>query len=94
MNRQEYLDLINPAVVMVAKKGEDYNSGPKLEDYFPFGDFSYVQMIHLKALRLVSLVYKVQPNFESKKDTLYDLLNYVVFYLDFLENNEGPNVKI
>ena len=94
MNRQEYLDLINPAVVMVAKKGEDYNTGPKLEDYFPFGDFSYIQMIHLKALRLVSLAGNPKPNYEGTKDTLYDLLNYVVFYLAFLKQIEDGNVKI
>lgn len=92
MDRQKYFELINPAVDIVVKKGEDYNCGPTLAQYFPFGDFSYVQMIHLKALRLVSLVDKVEINFEGKKDTLYDLLNYVVFYLDFLEGLE--NVQI
>jgi hypothetical protein len=95
MNRQAYLDLINPAVLLVAKKGEDYNSnGPTLEAYFPFGDFSYIQMIHLKALRLVSLAGNPKPNYEGTKDTLYDLLNYVVFYLSFLEQVEARNVKI
>lgn len=91
MNRQQYLDLINPAIVMVAKKGEDYNQGEaSLDKYFPFGDYSYVQMIHLKALRLVSLIGKDGiPNFDSAKDTVYDLLNYAVFYLEFL-NKEIP----
>jgi hypothetical protein len=88
MNRQDWLDLVNPAVLIVVKKGEDYNHGPKLEDYFPFGDFSYIQMIHLKALRLVSLVDKVEVNFEGKKDTIYDLINYCVFYLKFLKELE------
>jgi hypothetical protein len=84
MNRQQYLDLINPAIVIVAKKGEDYNSAVTLEQYFPFGDHSYVQMIHLKALRLVSLAEKSQINFEGKQDTVLDLINYCVFYLDYL----------
>jgi hypothetical protein len=89
MNKVRYLDLIDPAIKMVAKKGEDYNTGPKLEDYFPFGDKSYIQMIHLKALRLVSLADNPTPNFEGKKDTVYDLLNYCAFYLAFLEAEEN-----
>jgi hypothetical protein len=93
MNRQRYLDLINPAIVMVAKKGEDYNQGEaSLEKYFPFGDYSYIQMIHLKGLRLVSLASLpegTQPNYESIKDTLYDQLNYIVFYLDYLESHSN-----
>lgn len=84
MNRQQYLDIIHPAIDIVIKKGEDYNAGPRLEQYFPFGDFSYIQMIHLKALRLVSLVENLDPNYESKEDTIYDLINYCVFYLDHL----------
>jgi hypothetical protein len=81
------LELIVPAIEMVVKKGEDYNQGEaKLEQYFPFGDYSYIQMIHLKALRLVSLIGKTEkPNYEGIEDTLYDLLNYVIFYLDYLE---------
>jgi len=94
MNKQEYLDLINPAILMVAKKGEDYNNGPTLEQYFPLADASYIQMIHLKALRLVSLAGNAKPNYESTKDTLYDLLNYTVFYLKFLEQMETENVKL
>ena len=95
MNRQDYLDLINPAILMVAKKSEDYNrNGPTLEQYFPFADVSYIQMIHLKALRLVSLSGNPKPNYESTKDTLYDLLNYTVFYLKFLEQMETENVKL
>ena len=90
MNKQEYLDLITPAIEMVAKKGEDYNSGEvTLDAYFPFGDYSYIQMVHMKTLRLVSLAtLKKDPNYESIKDTLYDLMNYVVFYLDYLEKND------
>lgn len=92
MNRQEYLDLINPAIVMVAKKGEDYNQGEAdLGKYFPFGDYSYIQMIHMKALRLVSLAFLevgTKPNYEGIEDTLYDLLNYAVFYLQYLKGSK------
>jgi hypothetical protein len=91
MNKKRYLQLIDPAVNLVASKGEDYNSGVKLTDYFPFGHKSYVQMIHLKAKRLVSLAEVAEPNHEGVKDTLLDLLNYTVFYLDALEaEDEQP----
>ena len=84
MNRKEYLKLLEPVIEMVVAKGEDYNSGVSLHDYFPFEDKSYIQMIHLKALRLVALADNPEPNFESTKDTVMDLVNYAVFYLDYL----------
>ena len=87
MNGEEFLRLVAPAMLLVAKKGDDYNTGPTLHQYFPFGDFSYIQMIHLKALRLVSIVDKVEPNYEGKLDTVYDLINYCVFYLQYLEDH-------
>ena len=86
MNSDEYLILIRPAIDLVALKGQDYNTGPKLEQYFPFGDKSYIQMIHLKALRLVSLADRPVPNFDGTKDSVLDLINYCVFYLDYLED--------
>lgn len=86
MDRARYQELISPAIAMVIKKGEDYNSAVKLDDYFPFGDYSYIQMIHLKSTRLVSLTnLGAAPNFESIQDTVLDLLNYAVFYLNYLE---------
>lgn len=84
MDRTKYELLVTPAMNLVVKKHEDYNTGVELHDYFPFGDKSYVQMLHVKTLRLRSLVDR-PANFESVKDTLYDLINYSVFYLDFLE---------
>ena len=85
MNRQDYLDLINPAILMVAKKGEDYNNAVTLHEYFPYGDFSYQQMMHVKMLRMRSLIEKGKAaNFDSLSDSIYDLINYAVFYLDFL----------
>lgn len=89
MDRARYLELINPAIVLVLKKHEDYNKGMKLEDYFPFGDASYVQMLHVKQCRLLSLVSTdTAENFESRKDTVLDLINYAVFYLAYLDNLE------
>jgi len=89
MDRSKYLELINPAIVLVLKKHQDYNKGLELDQYFPFGDASYVQMLHVKQCRLLSLVStNTTENFESKKDTILDLINYAVFYLAYLNNLE------
>lgn len=76
----------------VVKKHEDYNSLVKLEQYFPFGDKSYVQMLHVKTLRLVSLADNPKPNFESAKDSVLDLINYSVFYLDYMEKKANERI--
>lgn len=89
MDRARYLELIGPAIVLVLKKHQDYSKGLELEQYFPFGDASYVQMLHVKQCRLLSLVStNTTENFESKKDTVLDLINYAVFYLAYLDNLE------
>jgi hypothetical protein len=86
MNRQHFLDLITPLADLVEKKHSDYDTGGvELEDYFPFGHESYVQMMHVKVMRLVALTNaKKAPEFEKIEDTVKDLINYSVFYLDFL----------
>ena len=80
MDRATYLELIEPAISIAEKKGEDYNGGASVHDYFPFGDKSYVQMLHVKSQRLVQLTsddrLNNKPNFESKRDTVLDLINY------------------
>ena len=92
MNKMQYLDLIQPAIDMVVKKHEDYNAGLELKSYFPFGDLSYTQMLHVKSQRLVSLAGKslneidTVPNYESAKDTVLDMINYCVFYLAYLKD--------
>lgn len=72
-------------------KGEDYNAGPELIDYFPFDHKSYAQMVHLKNTRILSLLAVMdagkQPNFEGLRDTLIDLINYASFYVEFLDVN-------
>jgi len=85
MERIEYLSIITPAIELVVKKHEDYNAGIKLEEYFPFGDASYVHMLNTKILRLRSGVNNPKRNFESQLDSVYDLINYAVFYADYLK---------
>lgn len=86
MDRAKFLELIEPAVKLVDRKGEDYNQGIQLHEYFPFKDKSYLQMMHMKVLRMRSLLTKgATPNFDSQVDSLYDLINYAVFYLEYLQ---------
>jgi predicted HAD superfamily Cof-like phosphohydrolase len=80
--------VLKKVVTLRAKKGQDYNAGPTLKDYFPFGHKSYAQMVHLKTVRIHSLLAVMeqgrQPNFEGLQDTLEDLINYTTFYAEAL----------
>lgn len=88
MTGEEFDRHVAPVRELIAKKGQDYNTGVQLADYFPFGRKSYVQMIHMKSTRLRSLVEQsTAPNFDSIKDTLQDLLAYTVFMLE----HESPS---
>lgn len=94
MDREAYLAAIKPAMDIVVKKHQDYNSGVQLEHYFPFGHVSYIQMLHVKHLRLLSLVQQnTKPNFESMEDTVKDLLNYTVFYMQYLQKLEAQHAQ-
>lgn len=72
-------------------KGKDYNDVPGGRDaYFPFGHQSYAHMIHIKNLRLQSLLSALasgrQVNFEGLYDTVRDLTNYATFYAEALRD--------
>lgn len=95
MDEFEYLSLLDNAMNLVMAKQQDYQSKTSaitLEDYFPFGHKSYIQMLHTKVTRLRSLVEAmdagVEPNFESIKDSVNDLINYAVFYLKYLAEKD------
>lgn len=89
-------DKISPVLRKVAelriRKGQDYNAGPQLEDYFPFGHQSYAQMIHVKTTRIHSLLAVMaqgrRPNFDGLLDTLEDLINYSTFYAEALSSGK------
>jgi hypothetical protein len=90
MDQNRFKELIQPNIDLMLKKHQDYGSNQggdtPLEDYFPFGDKSYIQMLHVKTLRLVSLTNgNRDPNHEKVADTVRDLINYAVFYLDYLD---------
>jgi hypothetical protein len=79
--------VLSPAFRAASKirhaKKDDYGG---IKDYFPFADASYVQMIHVKTKRLVSLtVNSTTPSHESIKDNLLDLINYASYYYEWLE---------
>ncbi len=91
MDRKKFLALIEPAIKLVDRKGEDYNNTIGLHEYFPFKDASYQQMLHVKVLRMRSILGKgAEANFDSMLDSAYDLLNYTVFYLEYLESVAPP----
>jgi len=93
MDRAKFLSLIEPAIKLIDRKGEDYNNVVALEEYFPFKDQSYQQMLHMKVLRMRSVLGKKSaPNFDSLVDSAYDLINYTVFYLDYLAK-EKPSAE-
>ena len=73
---------IEAGLLRIAKR--DYGS---IADYFPYGDMSYMQMIHVKTKRLVHLADQarmgIEPNFESIEDNLLDLLNYASYYWEW-----------
>ena len=86
MTKEEFLKLCEPIAELVGAKHDDYNATTvRLEDYFPFGDKSYVHMLFTKVLRMVSLAHNPkQPRFESVQDSVYDLIAYAIFYTKYL----------
>lgn len=78
------------ATALAMRKAKDYNGRAVSRDaYFPLGLASYAQMINVKALRLISLSSQQgKPNFESARDTLLDLINYVTFAVEWLDKQE------
>ena len=95
------------AQLLVLKKSADYNrlgmadrpsnaeeaaAFADRDAYFPFGLASYVQMLHVKTQRLVSLTAKAAqgaPNFEGVRDTALDLINYASFLVERTDRERG-----
>jgi len=72
---------IKAAEIRLAKR--DYGG---IAEYFPFGNKSFVQMIHVKTKRLVNLTKSLQPpQNESIEDNLIDLINYASYYYEWLK---------
>ena len=80
---------VSPAFLAAAKlravKGSDYGG---INEYFPFGHMSYVQMIHIKTKRLVNLTQNaLSPQNESITDNILDLLNYASYYYEWMRGD-------
>jgi hypothetical protein len=77
---------ISPAFIQAARLRQSKRDYGGIKEYFPFGDKSYVQMLHVKTQRLVNLTKTGGiPNHESIKDSVVDLMNYASYYWEFLE---------
>lgn len=92
MNKQEFMALAEEVADLVTKKAEDYQGETaKLDDYFPFHHYSYVQMIWTKTLRLLTLTRRKEGqaiNFDSIDDTTKDLIAYAIFYRAYLKGDK------
>ena len=62
----------------------DAESDPRRLEYFPFGDESYLHMIHTKFERIKRTRGSVTQH-ESTLDSVYDMINYCAFYAAYLE---------
>ena len=83
------IQILKDAAALKEDKSKDYQGSQWTEeDYFPFGDQSYLHMIHTKYLRLRSVIETDRPNFESAEDTLVDMINYCAMYAAYLENRK------
>lgn len=92
-------NIFNAVKEILVRKSQDYNSdvinNPDFRlddarvDYFPFGSYSYLQMLVVKAQRLYSIYNTGKSNFEGKGDTLIDLAAYLAFYFSYLIDYEN-----
>ena len=89
-------EILQQAISLIEKKGNDYqnpNSSIKQADYFPRGCASILDMIHIKLLRMRSIIEAIQsskefePNNESLKDSAIDLINYASFFAAYIDGD-------
>lgn len=70
-----FLRVLGRLGALKLQRGQQYNvNNIELEDYFPFGRTSYVQMVHIKALRM-----RVNLDGKGYLDSALDLANYTIF---------------
>ena len=83
--------ILHEAAELKEKKQADYQGDMWTEeDYFPYGNKSYMHMIHTKYLRMRSLAENEDKeiNFESLEDTLVDMAVYCAMFAAYLENKK------
>ena len=90
MAKTTAIQILKDAADLKERKSVDYQGGKwSEEDYFPFGDQSYMHMIHTKYLRMRNIMEAEETNFESLEDTLVDMINYCAMYAAWLENKRN-----
>lgn len=84
------VQILHEAAALKERKSKDYQGGSwSEEDYFPFGDKSYIHMIHTKYLRMRNICEGDQEtNFEALEDTLVDMAVYCAMFAAYLENKK------
>ena len=88
--------ILKEAAELKERKQADYQGNMWTEeDYFPYGNKSYMHMIHTKYLRMRSLAETKDKkiNFESLEDTLVDMAVYCAMFAAYLENKKLENKK-
>ena len=87
MAKMTALKILEEAAELKKRKSKDYQGSQFTEeDYFPFGDTSYIHMMHTKMLRIRSVAEQKDTNFESLEDSLIDMINYAAMYAAFVVN--------
>lgn len=91
MAKTTAVQILHEAAELKERKSKDYQGGKWTEeDYFPFGEKSYVHMIHTKYLRMRNIVEGEQDtNFEALEDTLVDMAVYCAMFAAYLENKKN-----
>ena len=88
--------ILHEAARLKERKQADYQGDMwKEEDYFPYGNKSYIHMIHTKYLRMRSLAENEDKeiNFESLEDTLTDMAVYCAMFAAYLENKKMKELE-
>ena len=75
----DYVDVLDIAKKICIERGASYNNNDtQMQDYFPLGLPSYFQMMHLKYMRIKSLLNE-PDRLDDLQDSLIDLINYTAF---------------
>lgn len=88
---------LKQAAALRKSKGNDYNTGNVLDDYFPMGHLSYFQMLLVKFLRVKSLLVLMAEGrpavHEGLLDSVRDLSNYTTYYGERLQRDDLPPIN-
>lgn len=86
--KEEILNnIIEPIVDMLVKKNQDYGNAffDLLDEY---GDIVFIIHLKEKLYRLTSLTTQENKNFESKEDSIKDIIGYCILYLLYKQNSK------